>query len=118
MSGFEFDFALASTSAWIVRWAFVGLLFGAFMVWPLILIMTPLGAPGEGGVIALYSVATFLAGSVFFASMLEPLMTYTTARQLYLIYLVMMFGLCVKGIFHTFNGERLLRQLFKNPESA
>ncbi|MEO0497497.1 MAG: hypothetical protein AAF141_09030 [Pseudomonadota bacterium] len=104
MLGFEFDL----TAGLMVRWAFNCALFGAFMLWPIVLIMTPVHGPAEGGVVVIYSVATFLVGSLFFATMLEPVLPYATARQLYLIYLIMMSGLCVKGMFHAFGGQRFL----------
>ncbi|MEN0087946.1 MAG: hypothetical protein AAF737_05870 [Pseudomonadota bacterium] len=79
-------------------------LFGAFMVWPWVLIVTPFHSRADGRVVMVYSVAIFLAGSMFFATLVQPYLEFGTARQLYLLYAVQMAGLFVKGTFHAFGG--------------
>lgn len=106
-----FGFELSVYAMDALRWAVIGFLFIAFMAWPLLLVMTPLQNRREGRIVALYSVLVFFAGSLFFATMLQPFFHVVTARQLYIIYTVLMGGLCIKGVFCALGGDRLLSRL-------
>ncbi|MEN0087696.1 MAG: hypothetical protein AAF737_04595 [Pseudomonadota bacterium] len=107
MSGFEFGVDGVN----VARWVLMAFLFGAFMAWPLMLVVTTVESRHEGRVLTFYAVGTFFAGSLFFATMVEPMLAFATARQLYLIYMILMAGLCIKGAYHAFDGDDLMRRL-------
>ena len=79
---------------------FFAIMFGAFMAYPLFLIVSDIETRKDAGFTALYSVACWTIGTIFFSQMIAPYLTFSVGRQLYLIYLIMMSGLFAKAAWH------------------